>query len=164
MIVAYDKTGDKMITIRDWYIEDALEFHKLSMDPYFSSRRFKQYLYPDTFLNTVTILETYRYADHHRFSIQAITNDKHICGYIQFEKKDDMSGELSYWIGREYWNHGIGTNAVKQMCKLVFNQFPVLKIYARVNETNIASQKVLFHNHFRCIEKIDDILIFELYK
>lgn len=153
-----------MISIRDWQLDDAFAFHKLSMDPYFNSRRLKRFLYPDTFLNTVTILETYQDADKHRFRIQAIVHHDQVCGFIQFERKDDFSGEVSYWIGHDYWNQGIATCAVKDMCKCIFHEFPVYKIYARVQEVNIASQKVLIHNGFKCIKQCDDILFYELYK
>lgn len=153
-----------MTAIRDWKIDDALEFHLLSKDPYFASRRLKQYLYPDTFLNTVTILETYRDADKQKFCIQAVTSQERVCGFIQFEKKNDYSGEISYWIGHEYWNQGIASCAVRQMCSRVFRQFPVFMIYARVEEKNIASQKVLLHNGFVCEEYADDIRVYHLYR
>lgn len=153
-----------MIAIRDWQIDDAFAFHKLSMDPYFRSRRLKQYLYPDTFLNTVTILETYQSADDRKFRIQAITVQNQVCGFIQFEKKDDFCGELSYWIGHEYWNHGIASQAVHQMCQIIFREFSIFKIFARVQENNIASKKVLYHNGFVCVNEDQEICIFERYR
>lgn len=153
-----------MITLRNWQIEDAFVFHQLSMDPYFQKRRLKQYLYPDTFLNTVTILETYQNVDHSKFCIQAITSQRKVCGYIQFEKKNERSGEISYWIGRDYWNQGIASQAVGEICRQVFQTFNILYVYARVKDQNIASQKVLSHNKFRCEQRYDNILLYKLYK
>ena len=51
--------------------------------------------------------------------------------------------EIGYWLGENYWNNGIMTNAVKQMTAYVFENFPVIKIYAPVFEFNDASKKVL---------------------
>lgn len=153
-----------MITLRNWKIDDAFVFHHLSMDPYFQKRRLKQYLYPDTFLNTVTILETYQHADDNKFCIRAITSEAKVCGYIQFEKKDDRCGEISYWIGHEYWNQGIASQAVGELSRQVFQKFNILYIYARVKEDNVASQKVLSHNKYTCFEHCDDVLLYRLYK
>ena len=51
--------------------------------------------------------------------------------------------EIGYWLGEDYWNKGIMTNAVKQMVGYAFENFPVMKIYAPVFEFNNASKKVL---------------------
>lgn len=153
-----------MVELRDWHIEDAFVFHELSMNAYFHKQRLKQFLYPDTFLNTVTILETYRNADKTKFCIQAIVQNQTVCGFMQFERKDLYSGELSYWVGQPYWNQHIATQAIQEMCKKVFQNFSILCIYARVKEDNIASQKALDHNKFKCVHRDNNILIYELYK
>ena len=55
-----------------------------------------------------------------------------------------ISAEMGYFIGENYWNRGIMTEAVKQMVAYAFTHFPHLhKIYATPFDFNIASQKVL---------------------
>ena len=55
-----------------------------------------------------------------------------------------ISAEMGYFIGESYWNRGIMTDAVQQMVKYAFANFPELcKIYATPFDFNIASHKVL---------------------
>ena len=54
-----------------------------------------------------------------------------------------ISAEMGYWLGVNYWNKGIMTEAVKQMVTYAFTHFPLRKIFAPVFDFNIASQKVL---------------------
>ena len=55
-----------------------------------------------------------------------------------------ISAELGYFIGENYWNKGIMTEAIKEMVAYAFTNFPQLrKIYATPFDFNIASQKVL---------------------
>ena len=54
-----------------------------------------------------------------------------------------ITTEIGYWLGVNYWNKGIVTEAVKQIVKYAFANLPVIKIFAPVLDFNIASQKVL---------------------
>lgn len=54
-----------------------------------------------------------------------------------------MNAELGYWIGDRYKCRGIMTEAVKEIVKLVFNNFEVARIYATPFGNNFASQRVL---------------------
>jgi len=50
---------------------------------------------------------------------------------------------MGYWLGENYWNRGIMTQVVRQMLNYAFTYFPLRKVYARVFDFNVASQKVL---------------------
>lgn len=54
-----------------------------------------------------------------------------------------MNAELGYWIGDQYKCRGIMTEAVKEMVKMVFDNFEVTRIYASPFGNNFASQRVL---------------------
>ena len=59
-----------------------------------------------------------------------------------------ISAEIGYFIGENYWNRGIMTEAVKQMVAYAFANFPLRKIYATPFDFNIASHKVLQKSGF----------------
>lgn len=51
--------------------------------------------------------------------------------------------ELSYWIGKPYWNQGYCTEAAKEVLRYGFDQFGVNRIQARHMTKNPASGRVL---------------------
>jgi len=76
----------------------------------------------------------------------AIVIDDKVVGGIGVVPQTDVERiaiEIGYWLGEDYWNKGIMTNAVKQMVAYVFENFPIVKIYASIFEFNDASKKVL---------------------
>jgi len=64
-------------------------------------------------------------------------------GIVPQQDVERISAEIGYWLGEQYWNKGMMTEAVRQMVVYAFTQFPLLKIYAPVFDFNIASQRVL---------------------
>lgn len=60
------------------------------------------------------------------------------------------TAELGYYIAEEYWNKGIMTQAIKEICDYVFNNSDIVRIFAEPFESNIASQRVLEKNGFHC--------------
>jgi RimJ/RimL family protein N-acetyltransferase len=64
-------------------------------------------------------------------------------GIVLHTDIERITAELGYFIGENYWNRGIMTEAVKQMTEYAFAYFPLRKIYATPFDFNTASQKVL---------------------
>ena len=60
-------------------------------------------------------------------------------------KKDYMqkNAELGYWLSEKYWGKGIITEAIKEIVKLAFNKFDIVRIYATPFEKNYASHRAL---------------------
>lgn len=56
--------------------------------------------------------------------------------------------EMGYWLGEEFWGHGIMTDAIKQVTLFAFNTYEINRIFARPFGTNTASQKVLEKSGF----------------
>ncbi len=55
----------------------------------------------------------------------------------------DKKGEIGYWLGKRYWNQGLMTETVQLIKKFGFDQLNLNRIYARVFENNIGSNKLL---------------------
>lgn len=82
---------------------------------------------------------------------RAIVVDNHAVGSIGIFVQNDVyrkSAELGYWLGEEFWNKGIMTEAIKKICNIAFNQFDIIRIYAEPFEHNIGSRKVLEKSRF----------------
>jgi RimJ/RimL family protein N-acetyltransferase len=81
----------------------------------------------------------------------AIDLDGELIGGIGLILNSDVyaySAEISYWLGEEFWNKGIATEAVRQMIEYCYYYFDIIRIYAEVFETNKASMRVLEKNGF----------------
>lgn len=76
----------------------------------------------------------------------AIVVDGEAIGGIGVETKEDVyaqSMEFGYWIGEEYWNKGIITEAIQAISDYVFEKFDVMRLEAHVYHWNIGSMKAL---------------------
>ena len=108
---------------------------------------------------------------------RAIVADGKCVGNISVEKKSDVNckdSEIGYTILPSQSSKGIATEAVHQICELVFNELDIIRITASVFSPNEASTKVLVKNNFSLegIKKnaiykngeIFDLMIYGLYK
>uniref|UniRef100_UPI0025FABADA GNAT family N-acetyltransferase n=1 Tax=Thomasclavelia sp. TaxID=3025757 RepID=UPI0025FABADA len=59
------------------------------------------------------------------------------------ENIHNKTGELGYYLAREYWGKGVMTKAVNQICEYVFNNSDIIRIYAEPFAYNIGSCRVL---------------------
>jgi RimJ/RimL family protein N-acetyltransferase len=76
----------------------------------------------------------------------AIDVDGFVAGAIGIRPGEDvyyLSAEIGYWLGEEYWNRGIMTEAVGAVADYGFNMLGMQRIYAEVFEWNVASMRVL---------------------
>ena len=77
---------------------------------------------------------------------RAIEIDGEAVGSIGIFLKDDVyskSAEIGYWLSEQYWNHGIMTSAVIEMCDYAFYNYDLVRIFAEVYDYNAGSQNVL---------------------
>lgn len=51
--------------------------------------------------------------------------------------------EMGYYIGEPYWGLGLGTSAVMQICKYIFENTDIIRIFAEPFAYNTASGRVL---------------------
>ena len=85
-------------------------------------------------------------ADENETFAFAITIDGKAIGSIGVFRQGNIhrqTAELGYCIAEEYWGKGIMTEAVKQICKYVFEKSDIIRIYAEPFAYNTASCRVL---------------------
>ena len=72
--------------------------------------------------------------------------DGNAVGGIGFHLRSDVeriSAEVGYWLGREFWNRGIATEAVKALSGYAVREYGLKRLYAIPFEWNEASCRVL---------------------
>ena len=86
---------------------------------------------------------------------RSIWVDGQLVGSISVERKDEGGktiGEIGYMILTPWWSQGIGTEAVRQICNLAFQELALEKINGQVFPENVASARVLEKNGFQLEE------------
>lgn len=66
-----------------------------------------------------------------------------IIGSMSLLKLDPIKAEIGYALGKKYWGKGYATEAGKLIIKYGFKKLKLKRIWARVAEPNIASQRLL---------------------
>ena len=54
-----------------------------------------------------------------------------------------QTAELGYYLAEEYWGQGIMTEAIRQLCRWIFETTDILRIYAEPFAGNTASRRAL---------------------
>ena len=85
-------------------------------------------------------------------TFRAMVVDGKIVGSVSIERKADiyrLDGELGYMLLRDYWNRGLMSQAVGQVCVIAINELGLNRITANVFHLNLASQRILQKNGFK---------------
>lgn len=93
---------------------------------------------------------------------RAIVVNEQIVGSISVERMadDQLNVEaIGYMILTPFWSQGIGTEAVRQICGIVFQELAFDRIIGQVFPENVASVRVLEKNGFRLEETIVEKVI-----
>ena len=86
---------------------------------------------------------------------RAIVMDGQIVGSISVERMTEEqrnAGSIGYMILTPFWSQGIGTEAVRQICTIAFQELALERIIGEVFPENLASARVLEKNGFRLEE------------
>jgi RimJ/RimL family protein N-acetyltransferase len=138
------------VELRKWSLSDQTELMELcnSVDrSYLSDRLPNPYTEEDAdwWLNMVAKSEgidgTFR----------AVVVDGKIVGSVSVERKADiyrLDGELGYMLLKDYWNRGLMSQAVGQVCEIAIKELGLNRITANVFHPNLASQRILLKNGF----------------
>ena len=102
--------------------------------------------YPYTEKDGTDYISAMLSADENETFAFAIVSDKKVIGSIGAFRQENIhrqTAELGYCIAEEYWGKGIMTDAVKQICKYVFDKSDIIRIFAEQFAYNTASCRVL---------------------
>ena len=83
-----------------------------------------------------------------------ITIEDRAVGSIGVFRQANMhrqTAELGYYLAEEYWGRGIMTEAIRQLCEIVFDTTDILRIYAEPFAYNTGSRRALEKSGF-CYE------------
>ena len=109
--------------------------------------------YPYTKADAEFFITEMQQADPANTCAFAITVGGELAGSIAVYRQTNIhcrTGELGYYLGEPFWGKGIGTEAVRQMCKTVFEQTDIIRIFADPFAYNRASCRVLEKAGFQC--------------
>ncbi|MGM9640632.1 MAG: GNAT family N-acetyltransferase, partial [Faecousia sp.] len=82
----------------------------------------------------------------------AITRNDRAIGSIGAFRQSNIhrqTAELGYYLAEEYWGRGIMTEAIRQLCRIVFDTTDILRIYAEPFAYNTGSRRALEKAGFR---------------
>jgi 8-oxo-dGTP diphosphatase len=74
------------------------------------------------------------------FGIERL-RDGALIGYIEL-RRDEAKGEITLWLGRDFWGRGLATEAVHRLTRFAFQVVGVGEVRARVLPVNAASARV----------------------
>ena len=82
----------------------------------------------------------------------AITIDDRAVGSIGAFRQGNIhrrTAEIGYYLAEEYWGQGIMTDAIRQLCRIVFDSTDILRLYAEPFAYNTGSRRALEKAGFR---------------
>jgi len=139
------------IKLGDWKIEYADDLQKLANNKKIWQNLTDGFPHPYTKNDAIEFINTALSADKTKSLFKAIIVDGKFCGSIGAFKKDGLfskSAEIGYWLSEPHWGKGLITAAISEICKLAFEVFDIVRIYATPYEHNIGSRRALEKNGF----------------
>lgn len=138
------------VELRKWSLADKKELKELcnAVDrTYLSDRLPNPYTEDDAdwWLNMVAKSEGIN------GTFRAVVMDGKIIGSVSVERKADiyrLDGELGFMLLKDYWNRGLMSQAVGQVCEIAIKELGLNRITANVFHPNLASQRILLKNGF----------------
>lgn len=107
--------------------------------------------YPYTEQDARAYITAMLQADQEQVYAFAITVDGQVVGSIGAFRQENIhchSAEMGYYLAEPYWRQGLGSSAVAQMCRYLFQQTDIIRIFAEPFADNAASCRILEKNGF----------------
>ncbi len=137
--------------IRRWRICDAVDLATALNNKKVQNNLRDGLPYPYTERDAVDFITAMIKSDANTVFAFAITIDDRAIGSIGVFRKDNIhiqTAEMGYYLAEPYWGQGIGTSAVKQVCKYIFENTNIIRIFAEPFAHNTASCRILEKNGF----------------
>lgn len=138
--------------LRKWQLTDAIDLSIALSNKKIQDNLRDGLPYPYTKQDASDYISAMISADKHDTFAFAITLDNKVIGSIGAFRQDNIhrqTAELGYYIAEEYWGKGIMTEAVKQICRYVFKNSDIIRIYAEPFAHNTGSCRVLEKSGFK---------------
>lgn len=139
--------------IREWQIEDAENLALVINNKKIQDNLRDGLPYPYTVENAKEYITSMLSADKDETYAFAITVDDKAIGSIGVFRCNNIhfrSAEMGYYIAESYWGKGIGTSAVEQTCRYIFENTDIIRIFAEPFAYNTASCHILEKAGFQC--------------
>ncbi|MCL2383468.1 MAG: GNAT family N-acetyltransferase [Oscillospiraceae bacterium] len=134
------------VSIRKWRIEDAEELSNAMNNKKILDNLRDGIPYPYTIEHAKEfIMKMLSVKTDSEYSWAIIVDNK-VAGNIGAIRKSNIhshTAEMGYYISEPHWGKGIMTNVVKEVCKYIFENTDIIRIFAEPFADNIASCKVL---------------------
>ena len=134
------------IGIRLWRIEDSQDLAKALNNKKVHDNLRDGLPLPYTVSDAESFISAMLSADQNTTYSRAIVVDDIVIGSIGVFRKENihrLTAEMGYYVAEEHWGKGVTTEAVKQMCRIIFDNTDIVRIYADPYAFNAASCRVL---------------------
>jgi len=135
------------LTLRTLKHEDLVRFHNLINDPAVADTTFSipnpmSYERAKTWMNYY--VDPSLHGNDHHWGI-CLKNQEEIIGMINVYDIHPkwLQAEVGFWLGSEYWGNGYGTEATCTVVDYMMQHFPLQRLIASYQKTNIASAAIL---------------------
>lgn len=138
--------------IREWKLEDAARLAEVLNNSNILNNLRDGIPYPYTKRDAEEYITSMLEADKTKTFAFAITMDDEVVGSIGVFRCENIhfkTAEMGYYIGEPYWGCGLGTSAVTQVCKYIFDNTDIIRIFAEPFAYNTASCRVLEKSGFQ---------------
>jgi len=130
--------------LRKWEKSDAENFFKYCCNTKIAVNM--RASFPSTLEESKTIVERFSCGDEAQQCCRAIVVNGEAAGCIALFVKSDVyckSAEIAYWLGEPFWDRGIMSRAIEQLCRIAFEQYNIVRIFAEPYAHNLGSRKAL---------------------
>ena len=149
MKIATHNINTNRCVLRKFTLEDSYNYHKIISDA--ETMRFIDWGPTKNLEETQEVIEktceSYRVGQHLQWVVELRETQEIIGAIIVYEIFNDLSCEIAYIIGREYWMKGYATEIIAGLTKYLFSS-GIKKVCAKHVLDNPASEKVLLKNGF----------------
>lgn len=138
--------------LRKWSMSDAPELARLLNNRKILNNLRDGIPFPYTQRDAEEFLSSTLAADPTQTFAFAITADGVLAGSIAAFRGGNVhfrTAEVGYYLGEPWWGQGIAAEAVKQLCRYVFEETDILRLFAEPFARNAASCRVLEKAGFR---------------
>lgn len=139
--------------IREWKVDDAEELSVLLNNKSILDNLRDGLPFPYTQDDAKIFIQSMLNCDKNSVFAFAIEYSGKLVGSIGVFRQTNIhfrTAELGYYIGENFWNKGIATSAISQVCDYVFINTDIIRIYAEPFVRNKASCRVLEKCGFIC--------------